>query len=102
MADEIGSDLIVMGTHGSTGLRRLLAGSVATAVLHGDPLSGPGPTPPCPSAQGRGDSRHPPPHGLLGRFRGRPPGGTYRLPGIAGPGLSSSTSPLHVVVWKVR
>jgi len=35
MADEIGSDLIVMGTHGSTGLRRLLAGSVATAVLRG-------------------------------------------------------------------
>jgi len=35
MADEIGSDLIVMGTHGSTGLRRLLAGSVAMAVLRG-------------------------------------------------------------------
>jgi len=35
MADEVGSDLIVMGTHGSTGLRRLLAGSVATAVLRG-------------------------------------------------------------------
>jgi len=35
MADEIGSELIVMGTHGSTGLRRLLAGSVATAVLRG-------------------------------------------------------------------
>jgi len=35
MADEIGCDLIVMGTHGSTGLRRLLAGIVATAVLRG-------------------------------------------------------------------
>jgi len=33
MADEIGADLIAMGTHGRTGLRRLLAGSVATMVL---------------------------------------------------------------------
>jgi nucleotide-binding universal stress UspA family protein len=35
MADEIGADLIVMGTHGRTGLRRLLAGSVATTVVRG-------------------------------------------------------------------
>jgi len=35
MAHEIGSDLIVMGTHGRTLLRRLLAGCVATAVLRG-------------------------------------------------------------------
>jgi nucleotide-binding universal stress UspA family protein len=35
MANEIGAELIVMGTHGRTGLRRLLAGSVATAVLRG-------------------------------------------------------------------
>jgi nucleotide-binding universal stress UspA family protein len=35
MADEIGADLIAIGTHGRTGLRRLLAGSVATAVLRG-------------------------------------------------------------------
>ena len=35
MAQKIGSDLIVMGTHGLTGLRRMLAGSVATAVMHG-------------------------------------------------------------------
>ena len=32
-AREFGADLIVMGTHGRTGLRRLLAGSVAEAVL---------------------------------------------------------------------
>ena len=35
MADAIGADLIVIGTHGRTGLRRLLTGSVATAVLRG-------------------------------------------------------------------
>jgi nucleotide-binding universal stress UspA family protein len=35
MAREIGSDLIVMGTHGLTSLRRLLVGSVAVAVLRG-------------------------------------------------------------------
>jgi nucleotide-binding universal stress UspA family protein len=33
LAEEIGSDLIVMGTHGRTGLSRLLMGSVAEAVL---------------------------------------------------------------------
>ena len=35
LAEEVGSDLIVMRTHGRTGLRWLLAGSVAIAVLHG-------------------------------------------------------------------
>ncbi len=35
MAGEIKSNLIVMGTHGRTGLRRLFAGSVAIAVLRG-------------------------------------------------------------------
>jgi len=34
-AKEVGSDLIVMRTHGRTGLQKLLAGSVTIAVLHG-------------------------------------------------------------------
>jgi nucleotide-binding universal stress UspA family protein len=37
IAREIGADLIVMGTQGRTGLRRLIAGSVATAVLREAP-----------------------------------------------------------------
>lgn len=37
MAQEIGADLIVMGTHGRTGLRRLLMGSVAEQVVRKAP-----------------------------------------------------------------
>lgn len=33
VADEINADLIVMGSHGRTGVKRLLVGSVALAVL---------------------------------------------------------------------
>jgi nucleotide-binding universal stress UspA family protein len=35
--DEFGADLIVMGTHGRTGLKRLLMGSVAEIVLRKAP-----------------------------------------------------------------
>ena len=35
VADDVGADLIVMGTHGRTGLGRVLMGSVAEAVLRG-------------------------------------------------------------------
>ncbi len=37
LAEEAGCDLIVMGTHGRTGLRRLLMGSVAEDVLRAAP-----------------------------------------------------------------
>jgi len=36
-AEEAGADMIVMGTHGRTGLRRLLMGSVAEAVVRRAP-----------------------------------------------------------------
>jgi nucleotide-binding universal stress UspA family protein len=36
-AREVGSDLVVMGTHGRTGLRRLLMGSVAEQVVRKAP-----------------------------------------------------------------
>jgi len=34
VAEAVGADLIVMGTHGRKGLDRVLMGSVSTAVLH--------------------------------------------------------------------
>jgi nucleotide-binding universal stress UspA family protein len=37
LAEEVGADLIVMGTHGRTGLGRLAVGSVAEAVLRRAP-----------------------------------------------------------------
>ncbi len=37
VAEDVGADLIVLGTHGRTGLRRLLTGSVAEAVLRRAP-----------------------------------------------------------------
>ncbi|MEZ4240736.1 MAG: universal stress protein, partial [Myxococcota bacterium] len=33
-AEELGADLIVMGTHGRTGLARMVLGSVAEGVVH--------------------------------------------------------------------
>jgi nucleotide-binding universal stress UspA family protein len=37
-AQEIGADLIVMGTHGRSGLRHLLMGSIAESVLRTAPV----------------------------------------------------------------
>jgi nucleotide-binding universal stress UspA family protein len=39
VAQEVGANLIVMGTHGRTGLGRLLMGSVAEAVLRRAPCA---------------------------------------------------------------
>lgn len=38
MADEVGADLIMMGSHGRTGLQKLMLGSVAQHVLTQSPL----------------------------------------------------------------
>lgn len=36
-AEEIGADLVVLGTHGRHGLARLMLGSTANGVVHGAP-----------------------------------------------------------------
>ena len=38
VADEVGADLIVMGSHGRTGFKKLVLGSVAQAVLTQSPI----------------------------------------------------------------
>lgn len=38
VADEVGADLIMMGSHGRTGLQKLMLGSVAQHVLTQSPL----------------------------------------------------------------
>lgn len=39
LADEVGADLVVVGTHGRTGLRRALMGSVAERVVRHSPVA---------------------------------------------------------------
>ena len=34
MADEVGADLILMGSHGRTGFKKMMLGSVAQNVSH--------------------------------------------------------------------
>ena len=67
-AHELGADLIVMGTHGRTGMSWLISGSVATAVSAEGNLPGGRPAVHCSDAQRRRISRHPSSHGLLGEF----------------------------------
>ena len=38
IANEIGADLIIMGSHGRTGIRKLMLGSVAQNVLTQAPI----------------------------------------------------------------
>ena len=81
VADEIGAELIVMGTHGRTGLRRLMAGSVASSVLAGSHCSVLALHGGAARLQGRCDPGHPPPHGLLGSLRDRTQGRPLPGPG---------------------
>ena len=69
VADEVGADLILVGTHGRTGVRRALLGSVAEKVVRdaGCPVlvmrpRGPRPAaiepePPCPACTAAGERR---------------------------------------------
>lgn len=63
VAEELGADLIVMGTHGRTGLAHLLMGSVAEETLRNAScpvLAVPLQTPPRPELERFEASRHPP------------------------------------------
>ncbi len=64
MADAIGANLIAMGTHGRTGVRRLLTGSVAATVLVKARCSVLALRRPARAQGGRGSS-HSPPHRFL-------------------------------------
>lgn len=52
IAEEIGADVIVLGTHGRTGLARLLLGSVAEKVIRGASM-------PVVTVRSNGDEAHP-------------------------------------------
>jgi nucleotide-binding universal stress UspA family protein len=63
LAQEVKADLIVMGTHGRTGVGRLLLGSVAEAVLRRAPcpvltLKMPFPSGASPAPQPRAEPAH--------------------------------------------
>ena len=98
MAEEVEAELIVVGTHGRTGLNWLLAGSVATSVMQRAD---------CPVlallAAPTGKCRkihHPPPYGFLGARGGGPPGRSRDAAGTSGPGSSSSTSPRSTCTFR--
>ncbi len=92
-AEEMGCDLIVMGSHGRSGLRRLLMGSVAEAVMRSAPcmtliikdVGAPGP------AAGREELAARTPSGDWAEDGGRPShAGAVSEPRQPGPGASRS------------
>ena len=97
MSDEIGSDLIVLGTHGRTGLRRLLAGSVAESVLHEARCPVLAVRGTDPARRGQAGPGPPPSDGLLGLFRGRPPSGPCPRPGPRARLVVLHVAPLEVL-----
>ena len=101
VADEIGSDLIVMGTHGRKGLSGWWPAAWPSPYCAAD-LSGPGSPVRRSSAPCQGDPSHPPPHRLLGRFRGRTPGGALACRRSRSPAGSSSTSRRSRSSWTGR